>query len=211
MNSKDWLKILGVVGLGLTGAGMFGMGPLAGMLGAEGAAAGAAAGEGLAAGNIASSGMFAGPSTMAGSGGIPFAPGMESLGAKESVQIAKAAGAYDAQPFGSYLKDRVAAELTNLNSPGEWATRLGRNLDRAAGGAGKMAAGQMMSGMFAPPPTPGPMPVRGQAPTPPPAAPQMHSPTPQPGGMPPDIQQLVQRARQGDPQAIAQLKQMGLA
>lgn len=112
---------------------------------------------------LSSGGLFSGPSMM-GPGGIPAAPGMESLAAKDAVSIAQAGGQYPS--YGSYLGDRAKTELMNMDQPGEWGARLNRNLDRIAGKSSQNASMNLLQRSLAP-----------QQPTyqPPPGMPQQQS------------------------------------
>lgn len=128
---------------------------------------------------LSSGGLFSGPSMM-GPGGIPAAPGMESLAAKDAVSIAQAGGQYPS--YGNYLGDRAKTELMNMDQPGEWGARLNRNLDRIAGKSSQNASMNLLQRSLAP-----------QQPTyqPPPGMPQQQSRGPEQIVSPQERQRLM--------------------
>lgn len=115
---------------------------------------------------LSSGGLFSGPSMM-GPGGIPAAPGMESRAALDAVRLAKEGG-YLSSPL-EYAKEWGKAQMMNMDQPGEWMSRAGRNL----GGMAKSMGPSMAMNALKPTVSP------QQGYRPPPVMPmQQHAPDP---------------------------------
>lgn len=112
---------------------------------------------------LSSGGLFSGPSMM-GPGGIPAAPGMESRAALDAVRLAKEGG-YLGNPL-EYAKEWGKAQMMNMDQPGEWMSRAGRNLGGMAKGMGTNMAMNALTPSVSPQQgyRPPPMPVQQRAP-----------------------------------------------
>lgn len=202
LKSKDWLKLIGIIG-----AGMFAPAALGPLLGAEGAAvAGAAEGAGAAAAGasggagagLTNAGMFAGPEAEALLGGIDAfqAAGHGGMGV---AQQGIGPGSFSNQLTGAM--QNPSSLLSSQGLPANLASRAAGNLGDPKSRAFMNAGFSMLAGPQQQQPPP--MPRGGGGFT----GHQGSLPVPYSrGGGGGGLDQLLQAAQRGDQQAVQKLK-----